>query len=458
MKWAGLVGLGLLSAMAFGDDPKPLSPTIDMGVPYSAAQKMLGLDPSKVSSPSSLASRAISILRSFGAGNIGEGLSYSLSLQELNGSDLTAAQWEENSFGTRLANFTQLSFALVAGNGTDAPGRAAVGIAFPYKDETDWRTNKDARQQYVIAFDKFFTAFKTDLPKYVNWPSDFTLAEGQKKVAEGAAKVKAFSEDFVDKLPANLSAEKKAGLVTAVNGYADAASAYSTEVGKLTTAFESPANIVTQKDAFAAYSKAIKVYGLVNDALVEARIDKDMIKKLSEAFEEQAGAYFWFRDKVDVAVGSSWGALDNTYEHLMPTGTRVWISWTMALETPDFKFAYDPKSEFVKPTFANLTVYAAAASNERAFANQAFSAPTNGYEVGLRYKRGSSVSSMFFEGLYKGGSTNKVTSWGLGLEKRLQDKQWLQVSLGSDKEKSQGILLGVGYSFNISSAPSLALK
>ncbi len=474
-----------LSVLAIADDKKsePFFSIIDFSVPHSAAQAMLGLDPSKVDSPTKLSTKAFSILRSIGSGSIQDGFSYSMALQEFGNRKLTAKEWRSTDPTFRISNYSQISIALVPGNGKDTPAKAAMGFAVPLLDDSDWMKDRkkvmikaadkngpaqslDPAEQYVHQFDAVFEAFNTGVPEPLTNPAGRTAVQFAKYKEDLASKrdeVVSFEVSLASHYSKLMTKDTFAKLSDAIASYREACNKFlntanavgDVDIPALSVQVSQDSPIWKLRQDYVAYSDAYKTVG---NLLITFNASKIDIKGISDNFNEQASSYYWNKTKLDIAIGSSWGSADNTYSGLVPTGTKAWLTLNVPLNSKDFIYEPDPK-KFKAPTLSSLTIHASMTNNEKTFANAAFSAGQSGSELGLRFRSGGSRNSIFIEDFYKssgpaGGKTN-VNSWTLGVEQQADKARWIQFSIGSDKTKAKGIFLGLGYSFNLSSAREL---
>ena len=403
-----------------------ISPALDLSTPSSAAQSILGLDPSKVDPPSKLTNFALGLLQGAGSGKIGSGLSLSLSLDQIfHGGYVDGPSFVKNDIWFRISHFTQLSGAIVTGDGTSTPGKAAVGVSVPIWDDTNWMTHQDVLAQYAKGFDKEADAiagvrFPDQAPwwpQYLEFSSAEALLQGKNGgLTQGLTAYLSKTVPSVDVQEPGQSTKKS--LRDAVQDLVSDVKDYESYFDKISSQnkvpnFGSAANDPVFKEAFGKFSTANDLYVVIrkaavsNDAEVVAQLKN--LGSYEDDFKKEAAGYFWNRLKWDAAFASGWGAADNEYGDLATTGTQFWSTLSIPLgSTPTFNFNKDKTN---LPTLMGLTVYGGLLWDSRAYSSGAYKNAGSGFSAGGRLKYGSSTTNVFVEGLDKTtGLAGKTTS------------------------------------------------
>jgi len=400
-------------------------------------------------------------------------------------------EWAKDSLWTRLANYTQFSGAFVPSDGTTQPGEAAVGVAIPLIDQTNWQMNKDVVKQYMAGFQPFFAGVITDqFPQdAVGYPTgdvkseadlDSRLASFKVRIAGDQQKIKQFVATLNVATGAAGQTNSSKSFQTDLNAYDTALTKYQADLSALKYS-DLPTNSATgsrtipepiglpstsplhavAEDWVAEGKSYLPLRGDASDAFFSGSANKDPSKTYEQSlsdymssFANQANNSFWNQWKWDVAFGSGWGTLNNEYSELFTTGSQLWTTLSLPLVSAPL----NPNATTVRPS-AGLTLFGSLLWDDRKFKSGSYTDAGDGFQAGARLKVQTATLNFFIEGLDKtttlAGKTSSATQWDVGIEKELAKNHWIQASFGNDINNPGGTLFGITYSYNFSTSPSL---
>jgi hypothetical protein len=131
---------------------------LNFSVPASAALDILGVDPSKASSFTSLHDLTAGLINSFDeSGKLKNGFAFQFPVIR---TGMFPVSNLFNSENERRLYFTNIALAAVKGEGDDPSARAAISVSIPFVDKTDWRYHKEARDELDAARQSIGETFK----------------------------------------------------------------------------------------------------------------------------------------------------------------------------------------------------------------------------------------------------------------------------------------------------------
>lgn len=461
-----------LSATSFCQNDVPLKTSLDFSTPKSVAQTLLGLDPAKLDSRSRVFDYGLNLLRGGTGSAISDGLSFAAALRTLDGAPFTFTRWKQSDPGSLFQNFSQISFAISPGDRKEAPGQMALGFSFPIRDDTNWMRNEKAQRAYVelvtgsikqiTQLDEFF-----DVPV---WRDQVRVAqfvlELKDKLTRSESQLKGLVDLLKSESPegtsgwaatqATVKAVERDWRLAAADARraSDQLSSPRIPQSDFLPKAEGPKGVYQR--AFELSEKSKNSWRKIRDQLQTGTLKVKVLEDADEEFNRQAAGYFWNEQHIEVAVGRTWGAMENRYRDLKPTGSQAWLAATLPLGRK-VPFSYEPNGDAYRvPTLTALTAYANLGLDSRKLKEGKFLPSTNTSAYGLRLKHGTNTSSFFAEGIieyYTEGKTRKSgSSWAVGFERQFSKNQWINFSLGSDTSKSSTILFGLGFAYNLTSS------
>ncbi|MCE9557462.1 MAG: hypothetical protein K8R88_00780 [Armatimonadetes bacterium] len=394
---------------------------LDMSAPSGPAFTVLGMDASKATTPANLQELSLTLANSFDeSGQLKQGFQVSATLAKLGigprystgGSKFFAKP--EN----RLKWASNLSLAAIKGaSDSDKSARAAIGLALPIFDDTDWRGQEESLKQYRLVLAE--TIDKED-------PLD-PPAEGAKD------EWKALGE--------------RVKLLVALAKTPEDAKALNAVLAAITN-FVSDASSENYKLAKEATEKIGDEESKPNFDGIVSRIYAESYAKKFAAFVKEQNDSHWNRKKLTLSFAHSLFAADAAKDTLKADGSFAWIAYSDSLGKN-----------------SQITIFGRYGSKDRSFdADTKAWIVGNSKQFGARVKSGSSKSGFFLEYLSKeldkgAGGKNKQVIWQGGYEVSVAGGQWLQIALGkgSGKGVSKNIL-GINFSFNLGSSQEIKVK
>jgi len=402
----------LLSGITYGADDKPKSffpKALDLSVPRLAAISLLGLDPSKAGSPTSVNSFVTDYVRGRDLnGVLEEGIAFGWSFQKLGlgtsirASDIDnildskdAGQSARRLEAARLTNTPMLSFAALKAD--QGYTRAAISLSIALIDKSDWRYDVKGHEKLFKEFRSLAaTAANGQVHTYTPTPLDSDeFIRAQMEDIKGQAFVKGPLSQQIDEVLGKQPIDRER-----LNAVLD--------------------DVVKAK---------------------QAKLEEEATEKADEATKEENDASKNNERLVVAFAGSalqkdcnSGGQWDGSYAWL--SYERPMLGGGITLFTKGFQ--HDTRYDADTKTFNS----------------------SDGYDLGARFRSGgkSATSSLFAEGLYsvkKAGETTISRTLQIGYEAKVGD-QWLQVGFGPSFTEGKTVtIFGLNLKWNFDTKPAL---
>jgi hypothetical protein len=371
------------------DSPVELT-SVDLTIPTQPAVHLLGVEPSKVQKPTNLRELLLTAINSTDQrGNLQQGFSCAITgwrLQQFRG---TAADYKRK----RMKLDTEFSIAAVKGaSDEDQSARLGVGVSVPLIDQTrPFRDAEDIRQ-YFLGIERLKSADSAGLRAL--------LADVRARLREVEPVEGSYSE------PLGTLGDVKEALVyldDVVETSDTAATVTDDDVGVLWDAFA---------EVWAAERK----------------------KHLKKRTEER-----WNASALSIAGGLAWVSPTGLTEDFRSDRYGLWLRGANPMGKKGqllYAASYRDRETVPDPN------------------NEGESIRQNAWFVGGRYLYGGATQGVSLEVSYsienpEEGDSERVCTYLLGYEQRVTKDQWLQMSIGTEGNRSTGDQLLFGLSYNM---------
>lgn len=428
LDYSVLIALSLLAARPMVDDtPEEAAQffpsQLDLSAPAGPALSVLGVDASKATTPANLQDLAANVVNSFDeSGKLKQGFQITASFGALRlaGKYAKGGTAFYKDFDQRIKWAPNLSLAAVKGSSEeDKSARLAIGLSIPIFDDSDWRGDKKAMQDFAKLVETTYGMTPTPPAAPGSWDgvSDSEASTLRLKWMEFANWLRGLS------IPSDEQRLVREEAVAAVNKAASA-----------------PRDKALYDAAFDASNTLIETLETTDSATISKNFGEGL-KKLSAENDKK----FWNKRKLVVSFAHSLFAADGSKDTPKGDGTFAWLSYAQP---------FTEKGQ--------LTLFARYGNKDRSFDGDAKTwIVGNSTQLGARLKGGNAKSGLFVEYLSKelqrgGGADIKQAIWQGGYETNIGNGQWLQIALGRGSGK--GIsrnLLGINFTFNLGASPEL---
>ena len=414
-----------------------------MSAPGSAAISILGVAASDVKQNVNLQDLTSGLINSFDKnGHLKQGFGFSTSFKNLGFNTPDRDENFHNYFNSvskRLSWGSNLSIAAIRGSTNDDPsGRIAAALSFPLIDNTDWRANDATVRAYSDEVVRNLTSVPTldrlKLPANIV-PKDPSLRE--KALRRSFEFSNLLTRTWSQATPEDI-AKSKAGqdaieyAIKALKAFLDADPAL-------------PGTIELYKLAVVADNKVLNSSedGGIWDDIRSMQV-KTVLTKATDKFFKDVEGKFWNHTKLDVSVATSWFAADATKDNFSSDGFYAWAAYSNPLNKN-----------------AKYTLYGRYATKDRSFDTDAKTwdiGNSTAFGAALHLRDGGFLEYMS-SSLKNGAGTKKDVIWQGGFELKVNEDQWLQISLGKGSSGGQTRnILGINWSFNLSPTKQLGKK
>jgi len=430
-----LTAVGIfVGSQVLAQTPSIFPDQLKLASPPSAASTVLGVDASKVSSPTDLSALGLGIINSFdAAGKLKSGFAFSASLGGLNLTSVRTWSQYQNSSSKRRDFNTRLSFAAVRGSGSDDPSaRLGFGLSIPIVNETDWRAEFASKN--IDRIRATSSANRSDF--------DATLLAVDNLLGDTAQNQANLAPSELRPYPDQAALERARAKLA---GLPDSSSTTVTvRIADLDRRLDKAvrdrpnANIPTLVKDFNAFVADFDA-GKLGFTFLNVQAYEKLVKKLDELS--------WNRRKIDFALAATMFAADASKDSFKSDGTFAWLTYAAPVGLGQVTMAgryFDKDRKWDKDAKAYRIL--------------------TGYEIGGRFKTSSLSSAFFAEYQYTEGKQSGKKYFDRiiqgGYEVQVGSNQWFQISIGgaTGAGLSGGTILGLNYSVNIGGSPSLVKK